>query len=175
MMKTKITNSILALAFVSLSASSFSQCKILNRVSPDGSMQYYMEPVNFYWTSAKSLKGCIVTDKESYFLELLPIPFPEKPAGNKLKKDLNLKLSDGSSYELKHFDTRYVEKDTVMEMFFLIDEKDINKLMNFEVVQADIDMMGSEGIRSYEFKLHKSALMEQLACFLKEKEDSKKK
>jgi hypothetical protein len=175
MMKAKINKSILALAFVSLSASSFSQCEILNRVSPDGSMQYYMEPVNFYWTSAKSLKGCIVTDKESYFLELLPIPFPEKPAGNKLKKDLNLKLSDGSSYELKHFDTRYVEKDTVMEMFFLIDEKDINKLMNFEVVQADIDMMGNEGIRSYEFKLHKSALMKQLACFLKEKEDSKKK
>jgi hypothetical protein len=174
-MKAKITKSILALAFVSLTVSSFSQCKILNRVSPDGSMQYYMEPVNFYWTSAKSLMGCIVTDKESFFLELLPIPFPEKPEGKKLKEDLILKLSDGSSYELKHYDTRYIEKDTVMEMLFLIDKNDIEKLMNFEVNKAEIDMMGSEGIRTYEFKLHKSALMEQLSCFLKEKEDSKEK
>ena len=46
-------------------------------------MQYYMEPVNFYWTNAKSLKGCIVTDKENYFLELHPVPFPEKPEGKK--------------------------------------------------------------------------------------------
>ena len=38
--------------------------------------------------AAKSLKGGIVTDKENYFLELHPVPFPEKPKGNKLKKDL---------------------------------------------------------------------------------------
>ena len=80
---------VLALGIISLSISAFSQCEILNRVSPDGSMQYYMEPVNFYWTSAKSLKGNIVTDKENYFLELRPVPFPEKPAGKKLKKDLH--------------------------------------------------------------------------------------
>jgi hypothetical protein len=67
-----------------------------------------------------------------------------------------------------------VEKDTVMEMLYLINKKDIDKLMNFEVSAAEIDMMGSEGIRSYEFKLHKSALKEQLTCFLKEEEDKKK-
>jgi hypothetical protein len=174
-MKAIVIKFFLFLAIISLPSPAFPQCKILNRVSPDGSMQYYMEPVNFYWTNAKSLKGCIVTDKESYFLELLPIPFPEKAEGKKLKKDLILKLSDGSSYELKHYDTRYIEKDTVMEMLFLINKNDIDKLMSFEVVKAEIDMMGSEGIRTYEFKLHKSALMEQLSCFLKEKEDSKKK
>ena len=87
-MKTVIRISILATGFLLSSISVFPQCEILNRVTPDGSMQYYMEPVNFYWTSTKSLKGCIVTDKENYFLELRPVPFPEKPGGNKLKKEL---------------------------------------------------------------------------------------
>ena len=164
----------MALVFLSASVSSFTQCEILNRVSPDGSMQYYMEPVNFYWTSTKSLKGCIVTDKENYFLELHPLPFPEKPAGNKLKKRLVLKLSNDSTFELKHYDTRYVEKDTVMEMLYLIDKEDMVQLLNFEVEEAKIDMMGDEGIRSYAFKLHKSALKEQLACFLKKEEERKK-
>jgi hypothetical protein len=173
-MKALIKNSILAFVFFSISASSFSQCQILNRVAPDGSMQYYMEPVNFYWTSAKSLKGSIVTDKESYFLELYPVPFPEKPDGKKLKNNLSLKLANGNNCELKHFDTRYVEDDTVMEILYLIKEEDIEQLLNFEVSEAKIDMMGNEGIRTYEFKLHKSALKEQLACFLKEDEKRKK-
>ena len=175
MMKARIIKCFVALAFFSISASSFPQCEILNRVAPDGSMQYFMDPVNFYWTNAKSLKGCIVTDKESYFVELHPFPFPEKPAGNKLKEDLALKLSNDETYKLKHFDTRYVKNDTVMEMLFLISKKDIDYLMIHEVDVIMIDMMGGEGIRSYELKLHKSALKEQLACFLKEEEGRKKK
>jgi hypothetical protein len=173
-MKAMIKMCVLAVAISSISITAFPQCEIHHRVSPDGSMQYFMEPVNFYWTSAISLKGCIVTDKESYFLELLPVPFPEKPSGNKLKKDLLMKLSDGSTSNLKHFDTRYVEDDTVMQMLFLINEKDIEKLLNFEVSEVNIDMMGEEGVRTYEFKLHKSALKEQLACFLKDGEKKKK-
>jgi len=174
-MKAIIKKNLIGLVLLSLSISSFAQCEILNRVAPDGSMQYYMEPVNFYWTEAKSLKGCIVTDRENYFLELYPVPFPEKPAGNKLKKGLILKLSNDSVFNLKHYDTRYVEKDTVMEMLYLIDKEDMDQLLNFEVTEAKIDMMGEEGIRSYVFKLHKSALKEQLACFLKEAEERKKK
>lgn len=174
-MKAVIKKSIFALAFLMASVATFPQCQILNRVSPDGSMQYYMEPVNFYWTSAKSLKGCIVTDKENYFLELHPVPFPEKPDGNKLKKELVLKLSDGNTYALQHYDTRYAENDTVMEMLYLIDKEDMNNLLNLEVLEAKIDMMGDEGIRSYMFKLHKSALKEQLACFLQEEEGRKKR
>ena len=174
-MEATIKKAFMGLVFLSVSISSFPQCEILNRVSPDGSMQYYMEPVNFYWTSSKSLKGCIVTDKENFFLELHPLPFPEKPAGNKLKKRLVLKLSNDSIYELKHYDTRYVDKDTVMEMLYLIGKDDMDQLLKFEVEEAKIDMMGDEGIRSYVFKLHKSALKEQLACFLKEEEERKKK
>ena len=88
---------------------------------------------------------------------------------------MQLKLSNGTTYELKHYDTRYVEKDTIMEMLYLIDKEDMEKLLNFEVTEAKIDMMGNEGVRTYVFKLHKSALKEQLACFLKEEEDRKKK
>jgi hypothetical protein len=173
-MKAIIKLSILAAGFFSLSVTAFPQCEHQQRVSPDGSMQYYMEPVNFYWTSSKSLKGCIVTDKESYFLELLPLPFPKKPEGRKLKKDLTLKLSDGNTYKLEHFDTRYVDNDTVMEMLYLIAREDVDHMLNFEVTEVNIDMMGEEGIRTYEFKLHKSALKEQLACFLKDDEKKKK-
>lgn len=153
----------------------FPQCEILNRVSPDGSMQYYMEPVNFYWTKAKSLKGCIVTDKENYFLELHPLPFPAKPEGNKLKSNLMLKLSDGKTYELAHYDTRYAQNDTVLEILYLIDKKDIEPMRNFEVMEAKIDMNDTEGLRNYTFKLHKKALSDQLACFLNEENKKEKK
>jgi hypothetical protein len=149
---------------------SFSQCDILNRVSPDGSMTYYIEPVNFYWTKAKSLTGGIVTDKESFFLELFPIPFPEKPDGQDLKDNLELKLSDGKTYTLEHYDSRYIHKDTVFKLVYLIGKKDLDWLLNLEVTEAKINMKGDEGIRTYVFKLHKDALKEQLECFLKEDE-----
>jgi hypothetical protein len=135
----------------------------------------YIEPVNFYWTKSKDLKGGIITDKEYYYLGLLPTPFPEKPLGNKLKDDLELKLSNDSVCHLKHFDTRYMEHDTVMQLLYLIDKKDLEEILNFEAVSVKINMEGTEGIRTYVFKLHKNALQEQLACFLKEKEKKKKK
>jgi hypothetical protein len=173
-MKARL-KSLLAIAFLTFSISSFSQCEILNKVYADGSMQYYMQPVNFYWTKAKSLSGCIVTDKENYFIKLLPIPFPAKPSGHKLKDPLELKLGDGKIYQLKHFDTRYAEKDTIMEMLYLIGKKDMESVLNNEVLVAKINMGGDEGFRTYSFKLHKAALKEQLACFLKQEEPRKKK
>ena len=174
-MKAIIRVTGLLIGFLSISVPSYPQCEILNRMAPDGSMQYYMQPVNFYWTEAKSLEGCIVTDRENYFLLLRPIPFPEKPAGNKLREDLVLTMSNDTAYTLEHFDTRYIENDTVMAMLFLIDQKDMDIMLKFEVTEAKIDMKGEEGVRSYEFKLHKSALKDQLACFLKDEEARKKK
>jgi hypothetical protein len=165
----------LILGLLVLAQPLFSQCEILHRVYPDGTMLYYMEPVTFYWTSAKSLKGCVVTDKENYFLELHPVPFPAKPAGNKLKEDLDLKLSNGQLYKLSHYDTHYSDNDTAMEMLYIIDKKARIDFRNFEVEQVTINMSGDEGNRIYVFKLHKAALKEQLACFLKEPEDKKKK
>ncbi len=173
-MNSIIKKIFLLLGLMTIPILSYSQCEILNRVSPDGSMMYYMKPVNFYWTKAKSLSGCIVTDKESYFLELRPTPFPEEPAGKKLKDKLELKLSDGNTYNLEHYDTRYIKKDTVMEMLYLIDKKDLDTFLKYEVSEARINMAGDEGTRTYVFKLHKSALKEQLDCFLKEEKEKKK-
>ena len=172
-MNAFIKKTVLLLGFSISILASFSQCDILNRVSPDGSMTYYMEPVNFYWTTAKSLGGGIVTDKESYFLELFPIPFPEKPEGQDIKDNLELKLSDGKTYTLEHYDSRYIRKDTVFKLVYLIGKKDLDWLLNLEVTEARINMKGEEGIRTYIFKLHKDALKEQLECFLKEEEEGK--
>jgi hypothetical protein len=159
---------VLLTGLLSFSLLSWSQCEILNRVSADGSMHYYMKPVTFYYTKAKSLSGGIVTDKESYFLELIPSPFPAEPAGHDLKDDLELKMSDGKTYKLEHYDTRYVQKDTVMKLLYLIGKKDLEIFLNNEVIEAHINMKGTEGVRNYVFKLHKAALKEQLECFLNE-------
>jgi hypothetical protein len=105
----------------------------------------------------------------------MPLPFPPKPAGQKLKKDLKMTLSDGKSYSLEHFDTRYIDKDTVMQMLFLIKKDDLNNLLNLQVVDVTLDMMDTEGTRTYTFKLHKSALKEQLDCFLRKKAEKQKK
>ena len=138
-------------------------------------MFYYMEPVTFYWTKAKSLNGCVVTDKENYFLGLQPVPFPEKPLGKKLTEDLELKLSNDKVCKLGQYDARYMKNDSILEILYLIKENDLKDLLNFEVVSASVTMSKEEGVRTYVFKLHKSALREQLACFLKEAEKKKKK
>lgn len=162
------------IGLISVSFGASSQCEIKNRIYPDGSMLYYIEPVNFYWTETKDLKGGIMTDRENYFLALQPNPYPEKSVGRKLKSDLALKLSDEKEYRFEHFDTRYLEGDSIMEMLFLIGKDQMIPLQEFEVVQAKIDMTGEEGLRTYTFKLHKAALKEQLECFLKEDDEKKK-
>jgi hypothetical protein len=174
-METTMKKCLLAFAYLFASVFTYAQCEILNRVSSDGSMRYYIEPFNLYQTNAKSLKGCIVTDRENYFLELHPLPFPEKPRGNKLKEDLELKLTGGEILKFKHYDTRYTDNDTVMKIMYFIPKEDIEKLMNNEISEFDIDMKEDEGVRTYVLKLHKSKLKEQLACFLKDEEERKKK
>jgi len=174
-MKTIFLKNICVLGFLLITTSVSSQCEIEHRIYPDGSMLYYIEPVNFYWTQSKDLKGGVVTDKENYYLALQPSPFPEKPGGNKLKDDLELKLSNDSIYSLEHFDTRYMEHDTVMQLLYFIDPKHVEDLLNFEAISVKINMGGTEGLRTYVFKLHKSAIQEQLTCFLKEEENKKKK
>jgi hypothetical protein len=174
-MKTILLKTFLASGFLFLAAFAFAQCEIRQRISPDGSMLYFIEPVNFYWTESKDLKGGVVTDGENYYLALQPSPFPEKPAGNKLKDDLELKLANDSTYILGHFDTRYMEHDTIMQMLYFIDPPHVTDLQNFEAVSVKISMGEAEGQRSYVFKLHKSAIREQLSCFLKEEEKKEKK
>ncbi|MHC1778013.1 MAG: hypothetical protein AB9834_21610 [Lentimicrobium sp.] len=166
---------LLFLLFLVVPFTVFPQCEVLNRLSPDGTMMYYMEPQNFYWTKSKELKGCVFTDRENYFIGLQPVPFPEKPAGNKLKDDLELKLSNGQLYKLAYYDSRYLENDTILELLYLVDAKDLEDMTTYEAIEVSLNMKGTEGIRKYVFKLHKSAIKEQLACFINEKKASKEK
>jgi len=62
-----------------------------------------------------------------------------------------------------------------MKMIFLIDKDSIDRFLNYEVTEVRINMKGDEGMRTYVFKLHKSALKEQLECFLKEEDGKEKK
>jgi len=156
---------------VLLSRSSImAQCDVKNKVLADGTMMYYFEPANFYVTKSKSLKINIVTDKEHYFVALQPSPFPVKSEGKKIKDDLIIHLSDNKQYKLAHYDTQYRNNDSIMQVLYLIDDKDIEAFSNFEAIVAEINMKGTEFVRSYNFKLHKDAIKEQLNCFLKKDE-----
>jgi hypothetical protein len=157
------------LAFLAISLTSFSQCEILNRLSPDGSMLYYMKPVTFFITKDKKLNGNVLTDKENYFLGLQPIPIPDKSQIKKLKTDLSVKLSNGRMCIMKSYDTRYLEDDSVLEMLYLIDNKDLADLRKFEVLKIQIDLKGKEGIRTYLLKLNKAVIQKQLNCLLDKK------
>ena len=147
----------------------FSQCEVKNRIGVDEVMYYYVEDVPFYWTSAKELKGGAITDEQNYFLGLKPKPYPEKPAGTKLKDDLKVTLTNNQEYVLKHFDTRYVDRDTSLLFLYVIPEKLLPDFRNFEVVKVKM-MMGDEGERVYTFKLHKEAVKDQLDCLIKKLE-----
>ena len=154
---------VVLLAVATLPA--FSQCEVKNRLGADEVMYYYVDYVPFYWTSKKSLNGGAITDEQNYFLALKPKPYPEKPAGTKLKDDLTVTLSNDSTYLLKHFDTRYVDRDTTLLFLYIIPEKLLPTFKTYEVDQVKM-MMGDEGERVYRFKLHKSAVKEQLDCLL---------
>lgn len=161
---------VLFLFFV-FNAKSVAQCEIKNRVQADGSMIYYFEPTAFYTTKTKSLKINIVTDKEHYFVALLPTPFPDKKEGKKIKDDLVIHLADNKTYKLAHYDTQYRRNDSIMQVLYLIDDKDLDAFSNYEAVSAEINMQGTEFVRSYNFKLHKNAIVEQLKCFIKKEEN----
>lgn len=162
----KITSAIVFLLLL-ISSKNHAQCDIKNRVLADGTMTYYFDPADFYTTKSKSLKINIVTDKEHFFIALQPSPFPAKKDGVKIKDDLVIHLADKKVYKLSHYDTQYRNNDSVMQVLYLIDEKDVEAFSKFEAVVAEINMQGTEFVRNYDFKLHKDAIVKQLACFLK--------
>ncbi|MFB3389250.1 hypothetical protein [Flavobacterium sp. LAR06] len=147
------------------------QCDIKNKLLADGTMVYYFDPAVFYTTKSKSLKINIVTDKEHYFIALQPTPFPAKGEGKKIKDDLVVHLSNQKSYKLSHYDTQYMRNDSIMQVLYLMDEKDVEAFSKFEAVVAEINMKGTEFVRDYNFKLHKDAIMKQLNCFVKKEEE----
>lgn len=153
-----------------ISSKIIAQCDIKNRMLADGTMVYYFDPAVFYTTKSKSLKINIVTDKEHYFVSLQPTPFPSKKIGKKIKDDLLIHLADNKVYKLAHYDTQYRHNDSIMQVLYLIEDKDIESFSKFEATVAEIRMEGTEFVRDYTFKLHKDAIMKQLSCFLKKEE-----
>lgn len=153
-----------------LASEVFAQCDVKNKVLADGTMVYYFESSDFYVTKSKSLKINIVTDKEHYFVALQPLPFPPKNDGKKIKDDLIIHLANKKEYKLTHYDTQYRQNDSIMQVLYLIDDKDLDDFSKFEALVAKINMQGTEFVRDYTFKLHKDAIVKQLTCFLK-KED----
>ena len=166
----KYLNLTIVFLLVLLASEVFAQCDVKNKVLADGTMVYYFEPSDFYVTKSKSLKINIVTDKEHYFVALQPLPFPAKNDGKKIKDDLIIHLANKKEYKLTHYDTQYRQNDSIMQVLYLIDDKDLDDFSKFEALVAKINMQGTEFVRDYTFKLHKDAIVKQLTCFLK-KED----
>lgn len=166
----KYLNLTIVFLLVLLASEVFAQCDVKNKVLADGTMVYYFEPSDFYVTKSKSLKINIVTDKEHYFVALQPLPFPPKNDGKKIKDDLIIHLGNKKEYKLTHYDTQYRQNDSIMQVLYLIDDKDLDDFSKFEALVAKINMQGTEFVRDYTFKLHKDAIVKQLTCFLK-KED----
>lgn len=166
----KYLNLTIVFLLVLLSSEVFAQCDVKNKVLADGTMVYYFEPSDFYVTKSKSLKINIVTDKEHYFVALQLLPFPPKNDGKKIKDDLIIHLANKKEYKLTHYDTQYRQNDSIMQVLYLIDDKDLDDFSKFEALVAKINMKGTEFVRDYTFKLHKDAILKQLTCFLK-KED----
>lgn len=145
------------------------QCDIKNKIGIDGSLYYYIGPVRFYWTTEKQLEGGIVTDKEHYFLTLYPSPFPDRKTAEKLRDRIDVTLSNSKQYSLENFNSHYDKSDSSFRMMFLIDKKMLDDFGSNDVEQVKINMGDSSGIRTYNFRLHKSAIKEHLGCFLNKK------
>lgn len=146
------------------------QCDIRNMIGNDGTMYYYLDTVTFYRSAEKQLLGTLVTDKESYFISLLPNPFPPRKIAEKLKQSLEVRLSNEKIYKLDHFYSNYNKTDSVFQIMFMIGKKDIEDFRKFDLEEMKIYMGESEGIRTYFISLHKKAISDNLACFIKKKE-----
>ncbi len=112
----------------------------------------------------------MATDNENYFLEILPTPFLPKPAGSKVKKDLTVTLSNQKTYTLKHFDARYLDKDSSFSLLYLFNSKDIPDFKQYKINNIVLNDGTAENA-TYKLVLHPDAIQKQLACF----NDNKKK
>ena len=142
------------------------QCDIKNRVNADQTMYYYLEPEVFYHTDQNTLRGNITTDKDHYFLQLLPAPFPTKGSDAKLNKDVEVKLSGSELLMLENYDVRYRKSDTTLALLYLIPKDKVGLFLEQEIDWVNIDMGDEKGPRHYIFVLHKAALRVQLKCLM---------
>lgn len=154
---------------ITTALSAQTNCDIKSRVGADGALYYYIEYVRFYYTSEKQLEGGIVTDKEHYFLTLQPFPFVMKKSSEKLTDSVDVVLSNEKKYRLGNYYVRFHKEDSLLRMVYFIPKDLLNDFKDYNISSVKINMGGDEGVREYDFKLHKSALREHLACFEKSK------
>lgn|GEM_PF-1448600 len=140
------------------------QCKITQVKNADGSMFLSTENSLMYQTSKKKLVERLATDNEHYFLEILPTPFLPKPAGSKVKKDLAVTLNNQKVYILKHFDSRYFDKDSSFSLLYLFNSKDIADFKQYKISSIVLND-GTADNAKYNLVLHPNAIQTQLACF----------
>ena len=161
----------LLLITIVIGLSSPAQCDIRNRIAPDGTMYYFLDAARFYYSSEKQLAGGLVTDKEHYFLTLLPAPFPERRLALKLKDPASVTLANGKEYKLDNFSSRFNKDDSAFTMMFLVPPDVLEDFRKHDIESVTLNMGKREGSRTYQFSLHKSAFREHLACFLDKKKD----
>lgn len=140
------------------------QCEVKNRVFPDQTMYYYVEPVVFYQTEKNRLRGNIITDKENYFLQFMPEPFPPKSENKKFKSPAVVHLSSGTTYTLEYYDYRYRRTDSTLALMFLLPKKQLSEFKDNDIVWVNLDVEDEKGPRHYVFVMHKAVIREQMEC-----------
>jgi len=140
-----------------------SQCEIQNGLRPDGTMYYHAPLTLLYQTSDIELHGNLVTDKENYFLRLIPKEAQPIRQKDIAKKDLQIKLRNDSSYTLKYFDSWFGRKDSLFNVLYLFKKDQLNSFLNNSVQSLEIVVGKTEHILI--FKLHPDMIKEQFACF----------
>lgn len=143
---------------------SIAQCEVKNKVFPDQTMYYYLDPVVFFQTEKDLLKGNLVTDKENYFIQFIPSPFPPKSENKKFKSPALLHLSSGTTYTLENYDFRYRRSDSSLALMYLLPKKQLEEFREHDILWVNLDVEDEKGPRHYIFVMHKAIVREQLTC-----------
>lgn len=144
------------------------QCEVKNKVFPDQTMYFFVDPVVFFQTDKNLLKGNLITDKENYFLQFMPVPFPPKSENKKFKTPAVVHLASGTTYTLEYYDYRYRRTDSSLALMFLLPKKQMDDFRNNDIVWVDLDLDDEKGPRHYIFVMHKAVVREQLECLERE-------
>ena len=140
------------------------QCEVSTKVFPDQTLYYYLDPVIFFQTEKSLLKGNLLTDKENYFLQFMPSPFPPKSENKKFKSPAVINLSSGTTYTLEYYDFRYRRSDSTLALMYLLPKKQIQEFRKNDIVWVDLDLEDEKGPRHYVFVMHKAVIREQMEC-----------
>lgn len=140
------------------------QCEVQNKVFPDQTMYYFMDPVVFFQTESNRLRGNLITDKENYFVQFMPEPFPARSENKKFKSPCVIHLASGQTYTLENYDYRYRRSDSTLALMFLLPKKQLSEFEDHDIVWVNLDVNDENGPRHYIFVMHKAVVREQLNC-----------